>query len=161
LQQGGATKKIKRKNDVHLRQLAKKVRTHALCVFLVRFWAFLGRGSSKTREKIVHVPKKTPLPQTPPNCPTKPRLLSVLPRRAPGQNPTELPLGAPASLDSPVPRAPPNYLERSDRKKNRREKNQCIYLAKNRGRFRRAIYCPFIAFLSSPYRGKQGRGRKS
>jgi hypothetical protein len=48
----GATEKIKRENDVHLRQLAKKstyVRTFFF--FKVRFWAFLGKGSSKTREK--------------------------------------------------------------------------------------------------------------
>jgi hypothetical protein len=46
-------RKMKRENDVHLRQLAKKVRTYLLLFsfFLVRFWAFLGKGSSKTREK--------------------------------------------------------------------------------------------------------------
>jgi hypothetical protein len=43
-----AAEKTKRKTDVHLRQLAKKVRTYLL--FSARFWAFLGKGSSKTRE---------------------------------------------------------------------------------------------------------------
>jgi hypothetical protein len=46
-------RKIKRENDVHLRQLAKKstyVPSFFLSFFLVRFWAFLGKGSSKTRE---------------------------------------------------------------------------------------------------------------
>jgi hypothetical protein len=46
----GAAEKIKRENDVHLRQLAEKLRTYLLSFFLVRFWAFLGKGSSKTRE---------------------------------------------------------------------------------------------------------------
>jgi hypothetical protein len=45
----GRAKKRRRENDVHLRQLAKKS-THVL-FFLVRFWAFLGKGSLKTREK--------------------------------------------------------------------------------------------------------------
>jgi hypothetical protein len=52
-QQQGAAEKIKRENDVHLRQLAKKstyVPTFFPPFFLVRFWAFLGKGSSKTRE---------------------------------------------------------------------------------------------------------------
>jgi hypothetical protein len=50
----GAAEKIKRENDVHLRQLAKKntyVPYFFSSFFLVRFWAFLGKGSSKTREK--------------------------------------------------------------------------------------------------------------
>jgi hypothetical protein len=50
----GATEKIKRENDVHLRQLAKKstyVPSLFFYFFVVRFWAFLGKGSSKTREK--------------------------------------------------------------------------------------------------------------
>jgi hypothetical protein len=42
---GKAAEKIKRETDVHLRQLAKK------SCFKVRFWAFLGKGSSKTRGK--------------------------------------------------------------------------------------------------------------
>jgi hypothetical protein len=49
----GAAEKIKRQNDVHLRQLAKK-NTYVPSFFFffkVRFWAFLGKGSSKTREK--------------------------------------------------------------------------------------------------------------
>jgi hypothetical protein len=47
----GAAEKIKRGNDVHLRQLAKKsTRTFIFIYFLVRFWAFLGKGSSKTRD---------------------------------------------------------------------------------------------------------------
>jgi hypothetical protein len=46
----GAAEKIKRENDVHLRQLAKKS-AYVIFYFLVRFWAFLGKGSSKTREK--------------------------------------------------------------------------------------------------------------
>jgi hypothetical protein len=49
----GATEKKPRENDVHLRQLAKKS-TYVppfFFFFLVRFWAFLGKGSSKTREK--------------------------------------------------------------------------------------------------------------
>jgi hypothetical protein len=49
----GAAEKRKRENDVHLRQLAKKS-TYVpsfFSFFLVRFWAFLGKGSSKTREK--------------------------------------------------------------------------------------------------------------
>jgi hypothetical protein len=52
--QQGATEKIKRENDVHLRQLAKKstyVPSSFFFFFKVRFWAFLGKGSSKTREK--------------------------------------------------------------------------------------------------------------
>jgi hypothetical protein len=49
----GATEKIKRENDVHLRQLAKKS-TYVpsfFFFFLVRFWGFLGKVFSKTREK--------------------------------------------------------------------------------------------------------------
>jgi hypothetical protein len=46
----GATEKINRETDVHLRQLAKK-NTHVLFFFKCLFWAFLGKGSSKTREK--------------------------------------------------------------------------------------------------------------
>jgi hypothetical protein len=45
-----AAERIKRETDVHLRQLAKKS-TYVPTFFLVRFWAFLGKGSSKTREK--------------------------------------------------------------------------------------------------------------
>ncbi len=56
----GAAEKIKRENDVHLRQLAKKS-TYVLFFFLVRFWAFLGKGSSKTREtKLSTFQKKSP-----------------------------------------------------------------------------------------------------
>jgi hypothetical protein len=61
----GAAEKIKRKNDVHLRQLAKKS-TYVPSFFfsfffLVRFWAFLGKGTSKTREKKLSTfQKKTP-----------------------------------------------------------------------------------------------------
>jgi hypothetical protein len=51
----GAAEKQKRENDVHLRQLAKQstyVPPFFLYIyFLVRFWAFLGKGSSKIREK--------------------------------------------------------------------------------------------------------------
>jgi hypothetical protein len=46
----GAEEKIKRENDVHLRQLAKKNTYRHVLFFLVPFWAFLGKGSSKTRE---------------------------------------------------------------------------------------------------------------
>jgi hypothetical protein len=49
--QQGATEKIKRENDVHLRQLAKKSTYVLFFFFKVRFWAFLGKGSLKTREK--------------------------------------------------------------------------------------------------------------
>jgi hypothetical protein len=52
----GAAEKIKRENDVHRTSAParkkKYVRTFFfLILFLVRFWAFLGKGSSKTREK--------------------------------------------------------------------------------------------------------------
>jgi hypothetical protein len=52
-QSRGATEKKNRENDVHLRQLAKKS-TYVpsfFFFFLVHFWAFLGKGSSKKREK--------------------------------------------------------------------------------------------------------------
>jgi hypothetical protein len=53
----GAAEKIKRENDVHLRQLAKK----STFFFLVRFWAFLGKGEfENTRKKIEYVSKKSP-----------------------------------------------------------------------------------------------------
>jgi hypothetical protein len=42
LQGAAAAEQIKRENDAQLRQLF---------FFLVRFWAFLGKGSPKTREK--------------------------------------------------------------------------------------------------------------
>jgi hypothetical protein len=60
----GAAEKIKRENDIHLRQLEKKIRTCLLFfynnnnIFLVRFWAFLGKGTSKTRKLfLVHFQK--------------------------------------------------------------------------------------------------------
>jgi hypothetical protein len=49
----GAAEKIKRENDVHLRQLANKNAYEPflfIFICLVRFWAFLAKGSSKTRE---------------------------------------------------------------------------------------------------------------
>jgi hypothetical protein len=56
----GAVEKIKQENDVHLRQLAKKS-TYVPFFFLVRFWAFLGKGSSKTRKTFLSTfQKKTP-----------------------------------------------------------------------------------------------------
>jgi hypothetical protein len=50
----GAVEKIKQENDVHLRQFAK-TSTYVPSFFppfflKVRFWAFLGKGSSKTRK---------------------------------------------------------------------------------------------------------------
>jgi hypothetical protein len=65
-QSQGAAEKTKRETDVHLRQLAKKVHTpHTHLLFLitslVRFWAFLGKGSSKTRKTNVSAfPKNSP-----------------------------------------------------------------------------------------------------
>jgi hypothetical protein len=57
----GATEKTPRENDVHLRQLAKKITYVFFYFFLVRFWAFLGKGSSKTREqKLSTFQKKSP-----------------------------------------------------------------------------------------------------
>jgi hypothetical protein len=48
----GAAEKKSRETDVHLRQLAKKsTYVPSPFFFKVRFWAFLGKGSSKTREK--------------------------------------------------------------------------------------------------------------
>jgi hypothetical protein len=48
----GGRKNKKGENDVHLCQLTKKVRTYLFVCFcfFVRFWAFLAKGSSKTRE---------------------------------------------------------------------------------------------------------------
>jgi hypothetical protein len=47
----GAAEEKKRENDVHLRHLEKKVCMHFFYYLSsVRFWAFLGKGSSKTRE---------------------------------------------------------------------------------------------------------------
>jgi hypothetical protein len=50
----GATEKKTRENDVHLRQLAKKstyVPSFFFLFFLVRFWAFLGKGVRKHEKK--------------------------------------------------------------------------------------------------------------
>jgi hypothetical protein len=50
----GAAEKIKWENDVHLRQLAKKstyVPFFYFYLFFSAFWAFLAKGSPKTREK--------------------------------------------------------------------------------------------------------------
>jgi hypothetical protein len=56
LPRGGRT--IKPETDVHLRQLAKTSTYVHLLLFLVRFWAFLGKVSSKTREnKLSAFPK--------------------------------------------------------------------------------------------------------
>jgi hypothetical protein len=56
----GAAEKIKRENDVHLRQLAKKVRTCLLffIFFLCVFGRFSARGVRKHEKKIECVSKK-------------------------------------------------------------------------------------------------------
>jgi hypothetical protein len=46
----GATEKKPRENDVHLRQLAKTSTYVLFFFFLVRFWAFLGKGVRKHEE---------------------------------------------------------------------------------------------------------------
>jgi hypothetical protein len=58
----GAAEKPPRETDVHLRQLAKKsTYVPSFLFFLVRFWAFLGKGSSKTQEKFLSTfQKKSP-----------------------------------------------------------------------------------------------------
>jgi hypothetical protein len=65
----GPSEKMKRENDVHLRQLAKKSTYVRNCFlvfsrllnFLVRFGAFLGKGTSKTRDSFLStVPKVSP-----------------------------------------------------------------------------------------------------
>jgi hypothetical protein len=58
---GGAAgkKNKKRRTSAPARKNNKKVRTYLLffSFFLVRFWAFLGKGSSKTREKKLSLKK--------------------------------------------------------------------------------------------------------
>jgi hypothetical protein len=63
LRRQGATKKIKRENDVHLRQLAKKS-TYVPSFFSFFLSAFLGVSRQgefeNTRKQIEYVSKKTP-----------------------------------------------------------------------------------------------------
>jgi hypothetical protein len=60
----GATEKIKRENDVHLRQLAEKSTYVPSLFFLFFFSAFLGVSRQgdfeNTRKKIEYVSKKSP-----------------------------------------------------------------------------------------------------
>jgi hypothetical protein len=60
----GATEKIKRENDVHLRQLAEKSTYVPLFFSFFFFSAFLGVSRQgdfeNTRKKIEHVSKKSP-----------------------------------------------------------------------------------------------------